>query len=759
MGVAYPPEPPGPENGKPVASPSEQPSPETLARDREIEQWDRSLEELQNADNWEQHVSKWIEIMAPSLAASMPNVPTPAEQAAGGEQSTLVMPAPKGAPPIPPGTETKGLQQSYPYGRVILVPAVVIIGMGALLYFTFVAPLVGGQLVTLLIVILIAGILLSLIRWSEPRKGAIRESREVERADTAVLVVHGMGQQERYSTLNSLVSGMDGLPDDGPISLGFSDLIPPLVSVQPQKKAQIGDVTGVQGLVRLIPVRGTRQRVTRRVDFYEGYWAPLAQRRQSLRNVLNWLLMTAVALVYRGAREDQNPDARQRNLIRKKARFELGWLLIAGLIAFLVLGAMSNGLMLSTRTLARAAQGQTTGALLNFAALSDPDTLNKTLPKFLDSPQITPSDTRPTAKATPRLLPLWTGITDPGQGIIYLKQIILTAQNMPWWAWGSAVAGLLCLALAGRSAWRLIHLNTTIAVQRVALRGREVRAPWYGLNRLQNGWYRQLQLLVLWLSLFVLIMKGAAFAAQSGPVVYQAIFTFTLFWLGFYALQRIAVEFFVNYLGDVTTYTVANENSETYQVRQQIKEKVSSVLESILASDQYRRVLVVGHSLGSVIARDVLLGLHRQWEAAPESEREAHGERLNKIKAFITIGSPLRKVQNFLEARWEKTPTLEALRDSHDQHFFAHARRRSGNEGPHPRWFNYWLMSDLVANPFRDRYPVYEEQEIQTRALPFWTHSDYWMNQQFLERLGLVIWGLPTNRNLIWRPDEIDKAG
>lgn len=60
----------------------------------------------------------------------------------------------------------------------------------------------------------------------------------------------------------------------------------------------------------------------------------------------------------------------------------------------------------------------------------------------------------------------------------------------------------------------------------------------------------------------------------------------------------------VNYLGDVARYITASPSN--IKVRQAIRDGGVKLLESIVATGKYDRIVLVGHSLGSVIAYDVL---------------------------------------------------------------------------------------------------------------------------------------------------------
>ena len=65
-----------------------------------------------------------------------------------------------------------------------------------------------------------------------------------------------------------------------------------------------------------------------------------------------------------------------------------------------------------------------------------------------------------------------------------------------------------------------------------------------------------------------------------------------------------ADKFFVDYVGDVAIYTTTDWKATHFAVRDQILREAEANIWDLL--DRYERVILVGHSLGSVIAYDVL---------------------------------------------------------------------------------------------------------------------------------------------------------
>lgn len=104
----------------------------------------------------------------------------------------------------------------------------------------------------------------------------------------------------------------------------------------------------------------------------------------------------------------------------------------------------------------------------------------------------------------------------------------------------------------------------------------------------------------------------------------------------------------VGYVGDVALYTATDRKSRHYPVRQAILGGAVNILKNLLLCDDpiYSRVIVVGHSLGSVIGFDALNRINQFMNV------KAIDPALNgKLKGFITFGSPLDKIAFFFRQR------------------------------------------------------------------------------------------------------------
>lgn len=304
-------------------------------------------------------------------------------------------------------------------------------------------------------------------------------------------------------------------------------------------------------------------------------------------------------------------------------------------------------------------------------------------------------------------------------------------------------------------------------------------APWYlvAIAAAFAAMYLLLQVLVAvraWLkhppkaSLQIVFRRGYAwwqFAAAASVLIAAAALAFLAYRLmggaaeparalfaaagGALALRlalSMAQDFFVNRIGDVQIYTTHDWNSELHALRDQIIETVQRTIQQVLDSDDYERVYILGHSLGSTIAMDALIRLHQLVEGgtlAPDAWR--------RIRAFVTFGTALEKTKFFFDLAH---PSLSQSYDQWRGEVYGHLFSRDWSTlntptgSPHKiYWRNYWYFTDLVANEIRTYRDstITSEQRAHGRSneicwnvplrsgfpLHPWVHSDYLQDTRF----------------------------
>jgi hypothetical protein len=117
----------------------------------------------------------------------------------------------------------------------------------------------------------------------------------------------------------------------------------------------------------------------------------------------------------------------------------------------------------------------------------------------------------------------------------------------------------------------------------------------------------------------------------------------------------------VDYVGDVAVYANSSQFSKSYSVRSQIIDECTAALSAILmnTAPRYDRVLIVAHSLGSVIAYDTMNNLMDLASASsPAAPNAIQPKHLETLKGFITFGCPLNKIFYFFRVQDDASQVL-----------------------------------------------------------------------------------------------------
>jgi hypothetical protein len=157
-------------------------------------------------------------------------------------------------------------------------------------------------------------------------------------------------------------------------------------------------------------------------------------------------------------------------------------------------------------------------------------------------------------------------------------------------------------------------------------------------------------------------------------------------WLGAFPLARLLVRT----LGDVEVYATYTEASERHAAHDAVVAEAVSVLRRALEDPGTSRVVLVAHSLGTVVAWDALRVL--------ALETQAHGPlkaaALLKLARVVTYGSPVDKVRYFHFMDDKNDPTFAAVLER------MRADTRVGPFADRPEglaWDNGYDPADLVA--------------------------------------------------------------
>jgi len=163
------------------------------------------------------------------------------------------------------------------------------------------------------------------------------------------------------------------------------------------------------------------------------------------------------------------------------------------------------------------------------------------------------------------------------------------------------------------------------------------------------------------------------------------------------------------------------------------------MLESLLAGRQYDRIIIAGHSLGSVIAYDVLnrLNIEANLERA-----ESH--LTGALKGLVTFGSPLDKTAFFFR---EHTAKDQYIRRQIIEHLFSFKAKPLDLQKNDVRventiapklnsiqWINFYDDLDPVSGHL-DFYRVDENIKMSLGKPWGLAHIAYWSDSQMYARI------------------------
>lgn len=200
--------------------------------------------------------------------------------------------------------------------------------------------------------------------------------------------------------------------------------------------------------------------------------------------------------------------------------------------------------------------------------------------------------------------------------------------------------------------------------------------------------------------------------------------------------------FLIEYAGDVAVYVSSHRLDRFHEVRSRIRESVDRTVEmlySMRAGDgfAYDHVIVVGHSLGSLIAFDALNRLIAKDQATAPGPK-----RLNvhtRTPLLLTFGSPLDKISFLFSRQVQRGPTRMALSATTQPMLLSDDLRPA-------KWVNVWSPWDIVSGPLEYFDPSDQTSQkhpgtrikniVDTKALtPLAAHVEYWQTATVFEEL------------------------
>ena len=597
---------------------------------------------------------------------------------------------------------------------------------------------------------------------ASPPAAAAAEPPPAEKC--AVWIVHGMGQQVPYATLDELNQGIC----IGAAAEGIT------VSAPAFREVKVGNT-----ILQRVEITLSKDAEQKELHLYESYWAPKTEGVVRLKSVIGFLWDG-------GSRGLVNwKSGFHRALFSLVVPFKLSWrtpvyllFTLAVLAALMTINAIivatgaswagignlsakiNAGAIPPITTVAGigAAAGITFGVVLFLAQLMRPA---RPEPNATDSSKKRYHSFAVTLQYLSWIALIFTALTIIVTAVILA--VILWVKQIPVWALDPFQPWIqLIVNLSVFSSLLLV----LIALWRKRARTSHGNTPREGVGR-QAICLLAFLVHILGLAgiIAVTLCAGWTFvctpeASRAGGVFdclasgfaecirklgcwmclrnfFVSLFTSSLWVWPFLAILSAAVRnLLVQYVGDVTAYVASNKIDKYDEVRKAIKalakESASAVysLRSPGGGFEYSKIAVVGHSLGSVIAYDTLNRL-----IADDSLAGCSSKVVDRTRLFLTFGSPLDKTAFFFSVMGRDTLHVREQLAAVVQPMIEDRSVREKIP-----WVNVFSRNDIICGSldFYDLPPntppnippvrAVENVKDPDALIPLAAHVEYWQN-------------------------------
>ena len=232
--------------------------------------------------------------------------------------------------------------------------------------------------------------------------------------------------------------------------------------------------------------------------------------------------------------------------------------------------------------------------------------------------------------------------------------------------------------------------------------------------------------------------------------------------LGLGAAALGLTKFLTDYMGDVEAWATYEETDDKHKARAEVTKICTSVMAHVLTDPMCSRVVVVAHSLGTSVAHDTLLALRKRNQVASADNLMDGPIPLHKISHFVTMASPVDKINYFFEtfrsASHRYVRVVESLRGDIMSEPF------SKNRKPWVHWINFWDEADVISGPLhsptgRDSL-ISQVDNVHVPRLffpnPGAAHLAYFENRRVIASLFEVIF---LNRHSFLELESVEGSG
>jgi hypothetical protein len=540
--------------------------------------------------------------------------------------------------------------------------------------------------------------------------------------DTAIFVVHGMGQQKTFETeakvANALVKETNA---EGARATARH------VVAGERKLGVDGQKLGV---VELELPAGDKP--PRKVDIYEAYWAPLTEGEVTLRDVVSFLFRTGITSVPRAwfprwmfGRIEKCVAVTGTSIALLATLLTIASLVVINTIVAAVLGARV------------AIQGGDWPSNYLIVDLSIPAAIVSVLLLLFGVMELLALQTKRFAPHDAKIetAVIWTIWLEAG---VFLLGLMAAAGTMGAAIWHHTTTRHV--------SWFAGHfgLNLVDDIRMLTMRLAIVAIALVAISSIVKSWWLSKSFVYVTALATLLLIFGAfiRFTETAGhgieEIEHEVIWKWAWVWALLFIVSWFARGFLVQYIGDVAAYVEPHRVDRFNALREKIKSCVFGTAEAIYrmsddgVTPRYGKVIVVAHSLGSVIAYDTLNALLRT--------DDVHNGSLNvssRTGALITFGSPLDKIA-YLFAIQRNTELQEALATTVQPLLADYTVR--------PRWINIHSHHDIISGSLQYYHSelVPPDKRVQNvidpdARVPFAAHVEYWENPMLWKTLLAVL--------------------
>lgn len=557
---------------------------------------------------------------------------------------------------------------------------------------------------------------------------------------TAVLVVHGMGQQRKFETLSSVVDGID---------------------------RAAGVKSAVARNVRIGEERASRLELElndgRRVDVYEAYWASITEGQVNLRDVMSFLRGAA----YNGIKNARQPFKRwifdehgEPDVEAKPGRTTLTYLALAAAVLASLMFINALTLILGAANAMRVGPEWVKSAFVVEDLTATVLMLLAGIAGFIALYLCTANQKTTNARRHVRLsrwslqyfkalcllivVVVVTMLLTLAHG--HYAHVANDSASVPFMHGAVAAAGLLAHAAGVVTPLATVTLLGFAALfcavgsskrhgfgvcAALLLTGIAAAVIVLAASRASFGGGRSIFALVTPPNIAPFAIELAAFAAAKWLLV----------WGLLAAVSARVRKFLVQYVGDVAAYVGTTSVDRFDSIRERIKDCTFRTANAIYRAEEngafaYGHVAVVGHSLGSVAAYDTLNRVLNEDAHANCALRATQ-----RTTGLVTFGSPLDKTAFLFETNVSERTAARAALAATIQPMIAHRETLS------IPWTNIYSPWDIISGDLNfygqtpAQPPVNRVANVvdYDAVTPLGAHTEYWNNDLVWKKVNAIL--------------------